>query len=138
MDGTDEEIIERMRDNAEAFEQMTDNTDDRVNDGNNYRGLMKASEYKAKREAVVAGNVSEETLADRKLAAAAAMVIKDREAKEQAEKDRQQREADRREKLKRELEEIEEADSSTGSSKKVKKKKKKEAGALSFDLDDEA
>eukprot|EP00966_Prymnesium_polylepis_P207413 4804461-Prymnesium_polylepis.1 len=59
-------------DNADAFEKMSDSTDDRVNDGNNYKGLMKASDYKAKREAVVAGNVSDETLVDQKMAAAMA------------------------------------------------------------------
>ena len=120
---------------------MSDSTDDRINDGNNYKGLMKASDYKAKREAVVAGNVSDNTIAERKLAAAAAAIEKDRAAKETAEKERLQREEARREKLKRELQE---AESAAGSSKeeageggKKKKKKKAAAGAaLSFDIED--
>ena len=120
---------------------MTDSTDDRVNDGNNYKGLMKASDYKAKREAVIHGNVSADTLAERKIAAAAAVLEKDRAAKEQAEKDRQQREEARREKLKRELQE---ADADAADAKeapeggKKKKKKKPAAGVtLSFDADEE-
>lgn len=158
MDGTDEEVVERMRyarlrlapmitltllstlecrENADAFEIMTDNTDDRVNDGNNYRGLMKASEYKAKRDAIVAGNISEDTIAERKLAAAALALKKDRDAKEQALKEREQREANRREKLKRELEGLAEPEALGIKPTKGSKRKKKEVSALSFDFDDE-
>ena len=31
MDGTDEDVLERMRDNAGQFEKMSDDTDNRVN-----------------------------------------------------------------------------------------------------------
>ena len=31
MDGTDEDVLERMRDQADSFERMSDNRDDRVN-----------------------------------------------------------------------------------------------------------
>ena len=37
MDGTSEEVLERMRDNAGAFEHMQDRTDEKVNDGANYK-----------------------------------------------------------------------------------------------------
>ena len=45
--------------------------------------------------------MSDGTLAERKLAAAAAVIEKDREAKSQADKERREREEARREKLKR-------------------------------------
>lgn len=119
---------------------MADNTDDRVNDGNNYRGLMKASEYKARREEVIANNVSAEVEAKRKQAAVEELIRKDREAKDQADKERLEREAERREKLKRELSGISgkagSTDESLKSSKK-KRKKEKEGSALSFDADEE-
>lgn len=35
MDGNDDDIIERMRDNADAFAPMTDARDDRINGGGN-------------------------------------------------------------------------------------------------------
>ena len=45
----DADVIGRMQEQADNFERMVDKTDDRVNDGNNYRGLMNPKDYVAKR-----------------------------------------------------------------------------------------
>ena len=55
---TDGDIIGRMQEQADSFERMVDKTDDRINDGNNYRGLMNPKDYVAKR-AQVAKNEDE-------------------------------------------------------------------------------
>tara|TARA_B110001452_G_scaffold258758_1_gene254337 strand:+ start:448 stop:669 length:222 start_codon:yes stop_codon:yes gene_type:complete len=55
---TDGDIIGRMQEQADNFERMVDKTDDRINDGNNYRGLMNPKDYVAKR-AQVAKNEDE-------------------------------------------------------------------------------
>ena len=38
MEGTDADVIERMREQAGSFEARQDKVDERVNDGNNYKG----------------------------------------------------------------------------------------------------
>ena len=47
-----DDLIESMRAQAGAFEHMQDRSDERVNDGNNYKGLMNVQDYKKKRAEV--------------------------------------------------------------------------------------
>lgn len=46
---SDADVLIRLQDQADNFERMVDKTDDRINDGNNYRGLMNPKDYVAKR-----------------------------------------------------------------------------------------
>lgn len=52
---SDADVIGRMQEQADNFERMVDKTDDRVNDGNNYRGLMNPKDYVAKRAQMAKG-----------------------------------------------------------------------------------
>lgn len=140
MDGTDAEVIERMREQAGAFEHQSDKKDDRVNDGNNYKGLMNAADYKKRRVEVL------EDPEEKKREQVLSALAKDRDARVQEVRDREAREAQRREKLQRELAgaegeqageaEAAEVSSSSGPKKKKKKKKDADQGGLSFDVDE--
>mmetsp|Transcript_23368 Transcript_23368/g.39913 ORF Transcript_23368/g.39913 Transcript_23368/m.39913 type:complete len:135 (+) Transcript_23368:107-511(+) len=134
MDGTDEEVLERMRDNAGGFEKMTDRKDERLNDGNNYKGLMKASAYREKRAEMA---VDPEELLKQKVTAA---INKEQKARQDAEEERQQRDAERRERLKQQLasaDREEDAEPTEGGQKKKKRKKAAAGPSLSFDADEE-
>ena len=148
MDGTDQDVLERMRDNAGAFEAQSNKVDERVNDGANYAGLMSVGDYKKKRTEIL-----EDTAAKRakdKADKLQGALDENREAARLAEREREERERQRKEKLKRELEEGEGGssgggggDSSNGNlageghKKKKKKKKNPEAAGLSFDAEEE-
>lgn len=148
MDGTDADVLERMRDNAGSFERMQDTSDIKLNDGNNYKGLMTMDDYKKKRGEVIGGEALE---AEKKAERIANLRAEDRDARTADASAREERERVRREKLKRELAAAssegggaadEDADGGAedggGAAKKKKKKKaKKDGPALSFDADEE-
>ena len=138
------QVLLRIREQAGAFEHQADRSDDKVNDGSNYKGLMQASDYKKRRIEVL-----EDPEAKKRDAVAAARQA-DRVAREQDALDREEREAQRRAKLKAQLAaataegadgsaSAADAVSSEGAAGGQKKKKKKrppsELGALSFDAD---
>lgn len=124
-------IVERVRDQGSNFEHMQDQTDNKVNDGNNYRGLMNPKDYAAKRLQVAK---DDEEVRKEKEDAIRAKIKADRAAKQQADDARQEREAARREKLQRELNK----DESQEEQQPDKKKRKKKASGpvLSFDVED--
>mmetsp|Transcript_46781 Transcript_46781/g.77476 ORF Transcript_46781/g.77476 Transcript_46781/m.77476 type:complete len:138 (-) Transcript_46781:366-779(-) len=129
------EVIERMREQAGAFEHMQDRTDDRVNDGNNYRGLMNVKDYKKKREEV---SLSAEERKSREEAAARSRLLADRSAKSKAEAAREAREKIKREKLQRELAEAQEpGEEQLANVAKKRKKKSAATSTLSFDAEEE-
>ena len=145
MDGSDADVLERMRDNAGAFEAQQDHKDNKVNDGENYKGMMSVADYRKKRQEVLEG-VDEESKKRAKMVDAAVNAVKaDRAAAAQAEEDRIEREKQRKEKLQKQLQESEAAAEGAGSSsssgaaagKKKKKRKATEAAGLSFDADEE-
>ena len=72
MDGTDEDVLARMHEQAGSFETQSDRRDERVNDGNNYKGMMRAEDYKKRREEVLGG----EQLAEQKKAETIANAVK--------------------------------------------------------------
>ena len=54
MDGSDADVLMRMRDQVDNFEKkIGQDKDDKVNDGNNYKGMMRAEDYKKRREEVL-------------------------------------------------------------------------------------
>ena len=114
---------------ADAFEKGVDKTDARINDGNQYKGLMDMKEYKAKR-AMLAKD--EDEVRKEKEDAVRAKIRADRAAKERADRDREDREKARREKLQRELSASKDEEEAPR-----KKKKKKAAPTLSFDAEEE-
>ena len=142
---SDADILDRLREQATAFQSQTDFNDARVNDGNNYKGLMNAADYKRRRLEVL------EDPAVKKAEALAAARSADRDARAREARERDDREAARKEKLRRQLAEAEgdgdEAVNGNGdggggeadAERKRKKKKKRKAGeegALSFDVDE--
>uniref|UniRef100_A0A7S2BSL0 Uncharacterized protein n=1 Tax=Haptolina brevifila TaxID=156173 RepID=A0A7S2BSL0_9EUKA len=135
MDGTDAEVLDRIRDQAGAFESQTDMKDAKVNDGNQYKGLLNVQDYKKRRaEAMEDPEVKEQKKRD----AVANALAADRSKAAQDARDREAREAQRREKLQRELAAEQPPAEAEGSSTGPKKKKKKKLaeGALSFDADE--
>ena len=147
MEGTSDEVLYRMREQADAFESQTDRRDDKVNDGNNYKGVMSAADYKKRRLEVLEENDEDRDAKERaaKLGAAAAAVAADLKAASQDRTDREEREKQRKEKLQKELQQAAdaEADEAAGDSSAAPKKKKKkkapqgEAAGLSFDAEDD-
>ena len=142
MEGSDADIIMRMREQAGSFEAQTNNKDDRVNDGNNYKGLMKADDYKKRRVEVLGG---EELALEKQREKVANALQADRTAAVQDARDREERERLRKEKLQRELQkatddtEVEADDVSREAPKKKKKRKKGlgETAGLSFDAEED-
>ena len=108
-----------------------------LTDGNHYKGLMQASDYKAKREEV---SIDPEVARQNKVAAAVEMVKakreKERLEQEQDDRERQLREEAKRERLTRELQD--DAPAVAEEQPNQKKKKKKTAGGptLSFSEED--
>eukprot|EP00320_Phaeocystis_rex_P002721 CAMPEP_0119097632 /NCGR_PEP_ID=MMETSP1178-20130426/180043_1 /TAXON_ID=33656 /ORGANISM="unid sp, Strain CCMP2000" /LENGTH=109 /DNA_ID=CAMNT_0007081581 /DNA_START=39 /DNA_END=368 /DNA_ORIENTATION=- len=107
--------------------------DAKLNDGNNYAGLMNPKEYKAKRAELAK---DDETIKKEKEDMIRAKIRADRAAKSQADRDRESREQARREKLQRELSGAK-ADEEAEARPKKKKKKGGGAPTLSFDAEDE-
>ena len=148
MDGTDEDVLLRMRENAGAFEAQSDMKDAKVNDGENYRGMMSAADYRKRRQEVLEGVDDEQRKREKTMNAAMSALQADRDAAVQAAREREERERLRKEKLRKQLEaEDDEQQQGEGGDggvppaeqgkKKKKKKKPNEAGAgLSFDADD--
>ena len=142
MDGTDEDVLERIQEQGTSFEPMSNKDDEKLNDGNNYKGLMSRDDYKRKRQEVLEDPVAKkaERLAD--------AVQQDRAARDAAAKGLAEREAAKRERLQREIAAADDdaaaaagdgADAGADAAKKPKKKKKKkpsEGAGLSFDVDD--
>jgi hypothetical protein len=144
MDGTDQDVLERMRENAGAFEVQANKADERLNDGNNYRGLMSVDDYKAKRTEILEDTA--EKRAKEKADKLQTALDANRADAVKAEREREERERQRKEKLKRELEGSSEGGGGSSSvggdeegQKKKKKKKKKdpESMGLSFDAEEE-
>ena len=144
MDGTDQDVLERMRENAGAFEVQANKADERLNDGNNYRGLMSVDDYKAKRTEILEDTA--EKRAKEKADKLQTALDTNRADAVKAEREREERERQRKEKLKRELEGSSEGGGGSSSvggdeegQKKKKKKKKKdsESMGLSFDAEEE-
>ncbi len=144
MDGSDAEVLERCREQAGSFENMQDRSDERLNDGNNYKGLMSRDAYVKKREEVL-----EDPTAKQKERIMSA-VHQDREARDKDAQERAERERLRKERLQRELagdgdgdgdgdgEAADDGPLAAPPSKKQKKKKKAAAGgALSFDAEED-
>ena len=142
MDGTDDDVLLRMRENAGSFEAQSDRRDERVNDGNNYKGMMRAEDYKKRREEVLGGK----ELAEQKKSEAIANAVKaDRAAAVEDARSREERERARKEKLQRELQQQptdEQADDDNDGTSAAKKKKKRkrpnESAGLSFDVEDDS
>ena len=117
-----------------------DRRDERVNDGNNYKGMMRAEDYKKRREEVLGGK----ELAEQKKSEAIANAVKaDRAAAVEDARSREERERARKEKLQRELQQQptdEQADDDNDGTSAAKKKKKRkrpnESAGLSFDVED--
>ena len=140
------QVLARIREQGGAFEHQSASSTkaDKVNDGNNYKGLMHLGDYKRKREEVL------EDKEEKKREAVAEAVSADREARAKAAREREEREAQRRERLKAQLSEVAQgegeasseaataADGEDEAAAKIKKKKKKKAPSevLSFDVDD--
>lgn len=109
-----------------------------VADGNHYKGLMNASEYKAKRQEVM---IDPEVARRERHAAAIEMVHAARKsdgiAKEKDLQERQKREEVKRERLKQELEEeANDANYLTDVGQPKPHKKKKKVPMLSFDVEE--
>ena len=137
MDGTDDDVLLRMRENAGSFEAQSDRRDERVNDGNNYKGMMRAEDYKKRREEVLGGK----ELAEQKKSEAIANAVKaDRAAAVEDARSREERERARKEKLQRELQQQADDDNDGTSAAKKKKKRKRpnESAGLSFDVEDDS
>mmetsp|Transcript_41680 Transcript_41680/g.109935 ORF Transcript_41680/g.109935 Transcript_41680/m.109935 type:complete len:143 (-) Transcript_41680:291-719(-) len=135
----DAAVLMRIREQGGAFEHRQDFSDEKLNDGNNYKGLMKASDYKKRRIEVLEDPVAKKLEA--KLEAITAAKNADRNAREREEREREEREAARRAKLKAELNgEHNDAAGEVQDARKEKKRRKKKAvaevGALSFDVED--
>jgi hypothetical protein len=139
---TDEDVLARIREQGTAFEHQTDLRDDKLNDGNNYRGLMQNAEYKQRRIEVLEDQTEREA-AKRREAVSSALNA-DRAARDDEKRQREEREAARREKLRRQME-AEQADGAEdaaegakeeGAKKKKKRKAPSSTGALSFDADE--
>ena len=133
----DSEVLMRIRDQAGAFEHRQDFSDEKVNDGRNYAGLMQAADYKKRRIEVL------EDPEEKKREAIAAARDADRSARARETQEREEREAARRAKLKAALAEAEESetvdDNQEAEGGKAKKKKKKKGGpssSLSFEVED--
>ena len=148
MDGSDADVLLRMRDQADNFEAKTDSKDDKLNDGNNYRGMMSAEDYKKRRAEVLEGQDDEARKREKVQNAVDTARQADRAAAAKEVKDREERERVRKQKLQRELEAAEkeeagEAGEASASAAPKKKKKRKAGGAggagvgLSFDADEE-
>ena len=131
------DVLARIREQGSAFEHMTDRTDEKINDGSNYAGLMRPEDYKKKRVEVT---MTEEEVRAKKVAAATARINADREAARAADGEREARERARKEKFQREQEAAAAAaaaDDGAGNPKKKQKKKKAAPSGLSFDADEE-
>ena len=143
----DDDVLLRIREQGGAFAAKSDYTDDKLNDGNTYKGILSAAEYKKRRAEALED--PEEKKRELLLAARNA----DRAARDRDVRDREDREAARREKLRRELASADgdetaqseaerqppsgDGDDGGGGPKKKKKKKLAGGAALSFDVDDE-
>lgn len=142
MDGSDDDVLLRMREQADNFEVKVDDKDDKVNDGNNYKGMMSAADYKKRRAEVLEGLDEESRKREKMRIAVEAAVHADRAAAAKDVTDREERERLRKERLQRELQEKASSSSepaaAEGGGKKKKKKKAKtgESAGLSFDADD--
>ena len=141
MDGTDEDVLLRMRDQADNFEGQTDRRDDKVNDGKNYAGMMSNEDYKKRRQEILEGTAPD---ADAKKRAEVASAVDsarqaDRAAAAKEAKDRDERERLRKEKLQKELDDAAEPAAEGGGGGAAKKKKKRKLGSgaelgLSFEF----
>ena len=105
MDGSDADVLDRMRDNAGSFEAAgtASLVDERVNDGNNYRGLMSVADYKNKRTEIIEDTAAKREQ-DRKDKMSSALNA-DKTAADMDKAAAAERERVRKEKLKRQLEE---------------------------------
>ena len=146
------QVLLRIREQGGAFEAAgsASRADDKLNDGNNYKGMMALAEYKRRRTEVL------EDPEEKKREAVASAKVADRQARDEEARQREEREAQRRERLKAQLAQEAAAvaadgggvqgDASAGGATEAlgeqpKKKKKKKAlagevGALSFDADE--
>ena len=148
MDGSDADVLLRMRDQADNFEKKVGkDKDDKVNDGNNYSGMLSAADYKKRRAEVLEDHdlesikrekaheiIKEKILADR---AEAAKDVQEREERERLRKERIQAELAKASSS-GDAEGDEEPSGSSGGPKKKKKKKAVvgEGAGLSFDADE--
>jgi hypothetical protein len=146
MDGSDADVLLRMRDQADNFEKKSDMRDDKLNDGKNYAGMMSNEDYKKKRAEVL--EEPDEDLRNREKTRCAIDSARhaDRDAAAKEVRDREEREKQRKARLKRDLEEQQQGSSDepaaapAGEAPKKKKKKKasySDASGLSFDAEDD-
>lgn len=153
------QVLLRIREQGGAFEAAgsASRADDKLNDGNNYKGMMALADYKRRRTEVL------EDPEEKKREAVASAKVADRQARDEEARQREEREAQRRERLKAQLAQATlrvdeegtsvaadgggvQGDASAGGAAEAlgeqpKKKKKKKAlagevGALSFDADE--
>ena len=133
MEGTVEDVLERVQLQAGSFERMSDKKDERLNDGNNYKGLMDVHAYKKKRQEMA---LEPEQIMAAKEAAIRGKIQADQNAANKAGHDRAERERAKREALQRELSQPEKSDD-PAPTKKKRKKNAAPSSALSFDAEDE-
>jgi hypothetical protein len=128
-------VLARIQGQSDVFEAGVDRTDAKVNDGNNYAGLMNPKDYKAKRAELAK---DDETIKKEKDDAIRAKILAQRAEKDKDLREREGREQARKEKLRRELAGAAEGEGEEAEAAAKKKKKKKGGGAptLSFDVED--
>ena len=128
-------VLARIQGQSDVFEAGVDRTDAKVNDGNNYAGLMNPKDYKAKRAELAK---DDETIKKEKDDAIRAKILAQRAEEDKDLREREGREQARKEKLRRELAGAAEGEGEEAEAAAKKKKKKKGGGAptLSFDVED--
>ncbi len=128
-------VLARIQGQSDVFEAGVDRTDAKVNDGNNYAGLMNPKDYKAKRAELAK---DDQTIRKEKDDAIRAKILVQRAEKDKDLREREGREQARKEKLRRELAGAAEGEGEEAEAGAKKKKKKKGGGAptLSFDVED--
>ena len=97
------QVLLRMREQAGAFtgSSSAGKTEARLDDANNYKGMMNLSDYKRKREDLFED--PEEKKRKAMQSAVSAALTADRDAKLRDERDREEREAQRRERIRAQL-----------------------------------
>ena len=135
MDDTesDADVLLRIQDQGAAFAHQADRSDDKVNDGDNYKGVLSAADYKKRRVEVL------EDPEEKKRDAIAAARNADRDARQRGARELEEREAQRRERIQKQLEEGADTEQESGAADTKKRKKKKKGGelsGLSFDADE--
>ena len=137
MDGSDADVLMRMRDQVDNFEKkIGQDKDDKVNDGNNYSGMLSAADYKKRRAEVLEDHDLETKKREKAHEIAKEKILADRAAAAKDVEEREERERLRKERLQAELAKASSGDAEGseepgGSSDGPKKKRKKKAKALS-------